>query len=205
MKARENEMQKEFPTSRAQDTVLKALGLKAENYSQAERILEACGLKVTPVRQGRTSIPSVTLLDGVSGGWSNGDADYTTVTPKQIDLTPILEWIVAKDLPYAEKRIARAQSATTPAVDADALVAADNAAKDAEVTARVAEEQRRKDVREAAGRQRAALRTAGYTWRKIASSDDDEADEWALFAPDGRAVTEAEAMREITTMIHAQA
>lgn len=196
-------MKHEYPTTVAQDKVLQALGLKAENYPQAERILEACGLSVTPVRQGRTSVPSVTLLDGVSGGWLNGDADYATVTPTQIDLTPILQWIVAKDLPTAEKRIARVQSAAAPAVDADALVAADNAAKDAEVTARIVEQQRQKDVREAAGRQRATLRTAGYRWHKVPSSNDDEADEWTLYAPDGRAVTEAEAMREITAMIQA--
>lgn len=104
-------MKKEFPTSSAQDQVLKALNLTAETYPQAEEVLQACGLKVTPVRQGRSSVPSIKLIDAITGGvTAYGEGDYVSVDFKAIDLTPILQWIVAKDQPRAQRRIAKVQA-----------------------------------------------------------------------------------------------
>jgi len=62
---------KNYPTTAAQDTVLAALGLSARDYPDAEKIFERLGIQVIPTRQGRRSVPRVTILSERGGAFNS--------------------------------------------------------------------------------------------------------------------------------------
>ncbi len=79
-------MQHSYPVGKAQGMVLMALGRKdIDTYQEAEAFFASVGISVIAVRQGRASVPSITVQSGHS--WNvGGDADTwggTTLTSEQ--------------------------------------------------------------------------------------------------------------------------
>ena len=66
-------MNKEFPVGKAQQMVLDAIGMTAENAREAEKIFEDLNIVVLPVRQGKTSVPHV----GLTTRNMTGDDSYS--------------------------------------------------------------------------------------------------------------------------------
>jgi hypothetical protein len=87
-------MARNYPTSVAQNKVLSALGLTAEDYPEAEKVLAAHGIAVSSRRVGRSSEPVVTRLAATFGGWNpGGDGESYEVCYKDIDLSPVSQWM----------------------------------------------------------------------------------------------------------------
>lgn len=89
----------EYPVGKAQQIVLNALGLKANSAGRANELFEELGLVVRPVRQGRTSVPEITIKNRYAGGWNEGgDGDswreYGDLTAEQMQA--ISPWLVKK-------------------------------------------------------------------------------------------------------------
>lgn len=84
---------RQYPTSKAQDQVLAALEITATGYGDAERKFKALGLNVVAKREGRRSVPSVTLLDPQVGGFHNDEGWSDTVEFESVDLEKISQWI----------------------------------------------------------------------------------------------------------------
>lgn len=80
---------------KAQQIVLDALGVQANNFAHAEAIFEALGIAVTPVRQGRRSVPQVSKLDRSGGGFNlDGEGEAWDDWGPDVDLSAISEWMV---------------------------------------------------------------------------------------------------------------
>lgn len=89
------ETRRQFPVGKAQEMVLKALGISANNNGHAEAIFTALGICVIAKRQGRTSIPMVARLETVGGGWNaGGDGDEYKISYPDVDLTPLAQWMM---------------------------------------------------------------------------------------------------------------
>lgn len=84
---------RDYPTSKAQQMVLDALGLTASGYGDAERKFKALGLNVVAVRIGRKSIPAITKLDGGIGGFHNEDGWSGMIEFSQVDLSKVSQWM----------------------------------------------------------------------------------------------------------------
>lgn len=86
----------EYPVGKAQQIVLDALGLKAVGATSANELFESLGLVVRPVRQGRTSVPEITIKGRYAGGFTaEGDGDewraYGDLTAGQMQA--IAPWV----------------------------------------------------------------------------------------------------------------
>lgn len=86
----------DFPVGKAQQVVLDALGLKATGMTGANELFESLGLVVRPVRQGRASVPQITIKNRYEGGWNEGgDGDswraYGDLTVEQMQA--IAPWV----------------------------------------------------------------------------------------------------------------
>lgn len=68
---------KEFPVGVAQQKVLDALGEKASDWGQAERIFDEYGITVKAKRVGHVSVPVVTIKPRFGGGF-NQDGEGET-------------------------------------------------------------------------------------------------------------------------------
>jgi len=84
----------EYPVGKAQSMVLKALGKSAATFVEAERIFEELGLVVTSKRQGRETVPVVTVKDRLGGGMTEYGEGETYEAYPEFDTTPIAQWIV---------------------------------------------------------------------------------------------------------------
>ena len=85
---------RDYPVSNVQGQVLNALGLTATGFSDANRKLEQLGLVVSHRREGRTTVPVITVKDRMAGGFTaEGDGCSFTKYP-EIDTTKIAQWIV---------------------------------------------------------------------------------------------------------------
>lgn len=87
----------EYPVGKAQQVVLDALGLTAAGMTSANALFESLGLIVRPVRQGRASVPQITIKNRYAGGWNEGgDGDtwraYGDLTAEQ--MKAIAPWVV---------------------------------------------------------------------------------------------------------------
>jgi hypothetical protein len=83
------------PPGKAQQIVLDALGIEANNFAHANEIFTALGISVVPVRQGRRSVPSVRLLD-TSGGAFNLEGEgeaWDNYAAVDVDLSVLDEWL----------------------------------------------------------------------------------------------------------------
>lgn len=84
-----------YPIGSAQRQVLNALNLTAADFTAAEQVFDSIGIVVTSKRVGRSSEPVITMKQTEFGGFnSGGDGESWSKTFKQIDLTPVAQWIV---------------------------------------------------------------------------------------------------------------
>ena len=84
----------QYPVGAAQEKVLKAIGMTATDFSDAERIFDSIGIEVTSKRVGRSSEPVVSRKSTYGGGWSEGgDGEEYRISYKDIDLTPLAQWM----------------------------------------------------------------------------------------------------------------
>lgn len=85
-----------YPTGKAQQKVADALGIKVENYTDANEKFAALGLEVSHKRVGRKSVPVVRNI-GLGGGltmWGEGDDIVIKGAKKStLDLTNISQWM----------------------------------------------------------------------------------------------------------------
>lgn len=85
---------RQHPVGKAQKVILDALALEADSFQEADKIFADYGLAVSPVRQGRRSVPAVHLLSTVGGGLNDfGEGEEYDIQYKDIDLKPIAEWM----------------------------------------------------------------------------------------------------------------
>ena len=90
-------MQHSYPVGRAQWQVCKALGHpEIETFQEAEDLFKRLGITVISVRQGRQSVPSITIKSG--SAWNvGGDADTweaCSLSKEQVDA--IKPWMVQR-------------------------------------------------------------------------------------------------------------
>lgn len=80
---------------KAQQVILDALEIEAESFGHANAIFEAIGIQVSPVRQGRRSVPEVSI-HRESGSQRNLDGDFDTwdySNADGLDLSALAEWM----------------------------------------------------------------------------------------------------------------
>lgn len=84
---------KPYPTSKTQDIVLKALGLTAADFGEAEQIFKRVGLVVTSRRQGRSTMPVIQVLDRKGGAFNAHGEGVEFDQYPAIDTSTIEQWI----------------------------------------------------------------------------------------------------------------
>jgi glutaredoxin len=85
---------RDYPVGKAQQTILTSLNLTATGHSDAERIFNELGIIVATRRQGRKSVPVVTLRDTEIGGFTaDGDGWSAPVEYANVDLDKISQWM----------------------------------------------------------------------------------------------------------------
>jgi len=82
-----------YPVGKAQQMVLDALGLTAKDFSEASKIFEDLGISVGSKRQGRSSVPVVTVEDRFSGGFSAAGDGFEYRKHQDHDFSAIEQWI----------------------------------------------------------------------------------------------------------------
>lgn len=85
---------KGYPVGKAQQIILDALNIKnAQNHNHAQDIFDAIGIEVSSKRQGRKSVPvvSITSVGGGFNAYGEGEAAYTP--SRDIDLSAIAQYI----------------------------------------------------------------------------------------------------------------
>ena len=85
---------RDYPVSKAQQMVLDALGMTASGYSDAQDKFEELGLVVSSKRQGRSSVPAITVKSRETGGWNPGGDGWSGRQYDDIDTSAIEQWIV---------------------------------------------------------------------------------------------------------------
>ena len=84
----------EYPIGKAQRMVIEALGLNAETFAEAEEMFANRGLIVKAVRQGRRSVPSITLMDTDGGAMnSDGEGESWDIEYEDYDKEAITQWL----------------------------------------------------------------------------------------------------------------
>jgi hypothetical protein len=83
----------DFPVGKAQQIVLQALGKKAQNFSEATKVFEEMGIVVGSKREGRSSVPVVT----VKNRWdscrnSEGEGEIWRAY-EDVDLSAVAQWV----------------------------------------------------------------------------------------------------------------
>lgn len=82
------------PPGVAQQIILDALGIQANNFSHANAIFEAIGIGVGHKRVGRSSVPVVSKLDRSGGGFNlDGEGEAWDDWSPDVDLSAIREWM----------------------------------------------------------------------------------------------------------------
>jgi len=84
----------EYPISKAQRMAIEALGLNAETFAEAEAAFAERGLIVKSQRQGRKSVPAITLMSTEGGAMNaDGEGDSWDIDYKDYDKDAIAEWM----------------------------------------------------------------------------------------------------------------
>lgn len=85
---------KAYPVGATQEKVLNALNMTATDFTDAERIFAEIGIEVTSKRIGRATEPVISRKSTYGGGWSEGgDGEEYQISYKDIDLTPLTQWM----------------------------------------------------------------------------------------------------------------
>ena len=83
---------RDYPVGKAQQMVLDALGLTADGSGDANRIFESLGLIVASKREGRKSVPSITVLDREGGAFNVDGEGETWQQYPDADFENIQQW-----------------------------------------------------------------------------------------------------------------
>jgi len=86
-------MARNYPVGKAQQMVLDKLGLKANDFSEAKRIFDELGITVGSKRQGRSSVPVVTVEDRFGGGFNAAREGVVYRKHQDHDFSAIEQWI----------------------------------------------------------------------------------------------------------------
>ena len=86
-------MSKSYPVGKAQQMVLDALGLTAKDFSEANQIFEGLGITVGSKREGRSSVPVVTVKDRFGDGFNAAREGVVYREHKDHDFSAIEQWI----------------------------------------------------------------------------------------------------------------
>jgi len=89
-------MARNYPVGKAQQMVLDALGLYAENFTEANEVFEKHGISVSSKRVGRRSEPVVMRISSEVEAQANYGGDYDIgeeVDYIDIDLSPVAQWM----------------------------------------------------------------------------------------------------------------
>jgi hypothetical protein len=81
------------PVGKAQEKVLEALGMTATGFADANRQFEKIGIVVSSRRDGRVSVPVVTVKDRFDGGFNAGGDGDCYRKYDDIDLSAVEQWI----------------------------------------------------------------------------------------------------------------
>jgi hypothetical protein len=84
---------RDYPVGKAQETVLKALGITATGFQDAQQKFNDLGITVGSKRVGRTSVPVVTAKSGGSQANYGGDYDVWGSAASDETLAKLSEWI----------------------------------------------------------------------------------------------------------------
>ena len=82
-----------YPVGKAQQMVLDALGLTARDFSEANDIFKKLGIVVGSKRQGRSTVPVVTVKDRFDGGFSAAGDGFEYRKYDDADFSAIEQWI----------------------------------------------------------------------------------------------------------------
>ena len=77
---------KDYPVGKAQQQVLDALGINASGHQDAQSKFDELGIVVASKRQGRKSVPVVSIKEGGSQRNYGGDYDVWDATAEQSTL-----------------------------------------------------------------------------------------------------------------------
>ena len=86
-------MARSYPIGRAQQMVLDALKLTAKDFSEANRIFESIGIMVSSKRQGRSSVPVITVKDRFGGAFNAAGEGVEFRKYADVDLSAVEQWI----------------------------------------------------------------------------------------------------------------
>ena len=85
---------REYPVGKAQQMVLDALNMTAANHREAEHLFESLGIVVASKRQGRTSVPAITIKSRQIGGFDASGDGWSDTKYAAIDTSAIEQWII---------------------------------------------------------------------------------------------------------------
>lgn len=86
-------MARDYPVGKAQQMVLDALGMKASGHNDAKEKFAKIGIVVGSRREGRSSVPVVTVKDRIGGAFGPGGDGESFRQYDDIDVAPIQQWI----------------------------------------------------------------------------------------------------------------
>ena len=83
-----------YPVGKAQQMVLDALGLKASSFQEANAVFESIGIVVASKREGRSSVPQITVNGSVGGDFNAwGEGETWEIETVKVDLSNVSQWI----------------------------------------------------------------------------------------------------------------
>ena len=82
-----------YPVGKAQQMVLDALNLTARDFSEANRIFENLGIVVSSKRQGRRSVPVITVKDRLGGAFNAAGEGVEYREYADVDLSAVAQWV----------------------------------------------------------------------------------------------------------------
>jgi len=85
---------RDYPVGKAQQMVLDQLNITATGHGDAKRIFESLGLVVASKREGRRSVPRITVLDRIGGGFNASGEGVTWRQYPDADFENIQQWVV---------------------------------------------------------------------------------------------------------------
>lgn len=84
---------RDYPVGKAQQMVLDALNITATGHGDADRIFRDLGLAVSSKRQGRKSVPVITVKDRFGGGFNASGEGVEFRQYPNADFSSISKWV----------------------------------------------------------------------------------------------------------------
>lgn len=86
-------MARNYPVGKAQQMVLDALNITARDFSEAKQIFENLGIVVASKREGRSSVPVITIKDRFDGGFNAAREGVEYRKYDDVDLSDVEQWV----------------------------------------------------------------------------------------------------------------